>query len=133
MKRDNEIKNIKFTKLGEETVKEFSEGIFPHYGLTVDSTVEGFPAEKTGIKPGDTITSISGENVTEWSQLLALVTASQGKEFEIAWTHNYETITKTIKPQKNEKNAQGLLGIKFREKKIVRKYGFAQSMCGRYA
>jgi len=43
------------------------------------------------------------------------------------WTHNYETITKTIKPQKNEKSAQGILGIKFREKKIVRKYGFAKA------
>ena len=80
-------------------------------------------------KPGDKITSISGEEVTEWSQLLALVTASQGKEFEIAWTHNYETTTKTIKPQKNEKNAQGILGIKFREKKIYRKYGFIKA-CG---
>ncbi len=127
VKRDNEIKNIKLTKLGEETVNEFSEGIFPHYGLTVDSTVEGFPAEKTGIKPGDKITSISGEEVTEWSQLLALVTASQGNEFEIAWTHNDETTTKIIKPQKNEKNAQGILGIKFREKKVVRKYGFAKA------
>ncbi|MCR4289965.1 MAG: RIP metalloprotease RseP [Candidatus Scalindua sp.] len=125
--RNNVTKYIKLTKLGEETVKEFSEGIFPHYGLTVDSTVEGFPAEKIGIKPGDNITSISGENVTEWSQLLTLVTASQGKEFEIAWTHNYETVTKTIKPQKNEKNVQGILGIKFREKKIYRKYGFLKA------
>ena len=124
VKRDNETNHIKLTKLGEETVKEFAEGIFPHYGLTVDSTVEGFPAEKSGIKPGDKITSISGKNVTKWSQLLALVTASQGKEFEVTWTHNYETIRKTIKPQKNEKNAQGILGVKFREKKVVRKYGF---------
>ena len=129
VKRDSEVKNIKFTKLGEETVKEFSEGIFPHYGLIVDSTVEGFPAEKSGIKPGDKITSISGENITEWSQLLTLVTASQGKEFEIAWTHNYETVTTTIKPQKNEKNAQGVLGIKFREKKEYRRYGFFKA-CG---
>ena len=129
VKRGNEVKNIKFTKLGEETVKEFSEGIFPHYGLTVDSTVEGFPAEESGIKPGDKITSISGESVTEWSQLLTLVTASQGKEFDIAWTRNYETVTRTIVPKKNEKNAQGVLGIKFREKKEYRKYGFIKA-CG---
>ena len=30
--RDNDTKHIKLTKIGEETVKEFSEGIFPHYG-----------------------------------------------------------------------------------------------------
>ena len=125
--RGNDTKRIKLTKVGDETVQKFSEGVFPHYGLMVDSTVEGFPAEKSGIKPGDTITSISGENVTEWGQLLTLVTASQGKEFEIAWTHNYETITKTIKPKKNEKNAQGVLGINFGQKKVVRKYGLLKA------
>ncbi len=129
IKRGEEVKNIKFSKLGEDTVKEFSKGIFPHYGLTVDSTVEGFPAEKSGIMPGDKITSIGGENITEWSQLLTLVTASQGDEFDIEWTRNYETFAKTIKPQKNEKNAQGTLGIKFREKKEYRQYGFVKA-CG---
>ena len=58
--RGNGTKYIKLTKLGEETVKEFSEGIFPHYGLIVDSTVEDFPARNIGIEPGDTITSIGG-------------------------------------------------------------------------
>ena len=125
--RGNGTKYIKITKYGDETVKEFSEGIFPHYGLVVDSTVEDFPAKKIGIEPGDTITSIDGENVTEWNQLLTLVTASQGKEFEISWMHNYETYTKTITPKKNEKNAQGSMGIKFKEKKIIRKYGLAKS------
>ena len=125
--RGNGTKYIKLTKYGEETVKEFSEGIFPHYGLIVDSTVEGFPAREIGIEPGDTITSIDGENVTEWNQLLTLVTASQGNEFEISWIHNYETFTKTIIPKKNEKNAQGSMGIKFKEKKIIRKYGLAKS------
>jgi len=125
--RGNGTKYIKLTKLGEETVKEFSEGIFPHYGLIVDSTVEDFPARNIGIEPGDTITSIGGENVTEWNQLLTLVTASQGKEFEISWMRNYETFTKTITPKKNEKNAQGSMGIKFKEKKIIRKYGLAKS------
>ncbi len=125
--RGNGTKYIKLTKYGDETVKEFSEGIFPHYGLVVDSTVEDFPAKKIGIEPGDTITSIDGENVTEWNQLLTLVTASQGKEFEISWMHNYETYTKTITPKKNEKNAQGSMGIKFKEKKIIRKHGLAKS------
>ncbi len=121
--RDSSAKLIVFTKAGEESVKEFFGGIIPHYGLKVDSTVEGFPAETIGIKPGDTITAIGGENISEWNQLLTLVTASQGKEFEITWLHNYEKVTRTIKPKKDEENAQGLIGIKFREKKIIRQYG----------
>ncbi len=125
--RDNETKYIKLTKTGEDTINEFLEGIAPHRGLTVDSTTEGFPAEKIGIQPGDTITALDGEDIAEWGQLLTLVTGSQGKQFEITWERNYENITKTIKPKKNDKNAVGLLGIKFKEKKVVRKYGLAKS------
>jgi regulator of sigma E protease len=121
--RDSGAKLIVFTKTGEESVKEFFGGIIPHYGLKVDSTVEGFPAEKIGIKPGDTITAIGGENISEWEELLQIVTSNKDKEMEITWARNYERITKTIKPKKNEENAHGLIGIKFREKKIIRQYG----------
>ena len=125
--RGNNTKHIKLTKTGEETINEFIEGITPKLGLTIDTTTEGFPAEKIGIKPGDTITALGGENITEWGQLVTLVTGCQGKEFEISWKHNYENITKTIKPKKNEEKALGLLGIKFKEKKVVRKYGLAKA------
>jgi regulator of sigma E protease len=125
--RDNDIKHIKFTKTGEDAINEFVEGIAPHRGLTVDSTTAGFPAEKIGIKPGDTITALGEEGITDWEQLVTLVTGSHGKELEITWKHNYENITKTINPQKNEENALGLLGIKFKEKMVVRKYGLAKS------
>ncbi|MHC4269890.1 MAG: RIP metalloprotease RseP [Planctomycetota bacterium] len=125
--RGNNTKHIKLTKTGEETINEFIEGITPKLGLTIDTTTEGFPAEKIGIKPGDTITALGGENITEWGQLVTLVTGSQGKELEISWKHNYENITKTIKPKKNEEKALGLLGIKFKEKKVVRKYGLAKA------
>ncbi len=125
--RGNDTKHIKLTKIGENTINEFTEGIAPKLGLTVDSTTEGFPADKIGIKPGDTITALGGENITEWGQLVTLVTGSLGKEFEITWQRNYENTTKTIKPKKNEENALGLLGIKFKEKKVVRKYGFTKA------
>ncbi|MEE9260943.1 MAG: RIP metalloprotease RseP [Candidatus Scalindua sediminis] len=121
--RDSGAKLIVFTKTGEESVKEFFGGIIPHYGLKVDLTVEGFPAEKIGIKPGDTITAIGGENISEWEELLQIVTSNKDKEMEITWARNYERITKTIKPKKNEENAHGLIGIKFREKRIIRQYG----------
>ncbi len=125
--RDNYTKHIKLTKTGEDTINEFFEGITRHFGLTVDSTSKGFPVEKIGIKPGDTITAIAGENITDWDQLKTLVIGSEGKEFDITWKHNNENITKKIKPKRDEENAKGLLGIKFKEKKIVRKYGLAKS------
>lgn len=121
--RDSSAKSIVFTKTGEESVKEFFDGILPHYGLTVDSIVEGFPAESIGIRPGDRIVNIAGENISEWEQLLQIVSSNQDKEMEITWIRNNEKITKKIKPKKNEEDAQGLIGIKFKEKKIIRQYG----------
>jgi len=123
--RGNGTKYIKLTKSGEETVKEFFSGISTHLGIIVDSTVEGFPAEKIGIRPGDRIVSIGGKNISEWAQLLRIVSSNQDKEMEITWTRNFENITRKIQPQKNEEGAQGMIGIKFKEKKVVRKYGLA--------
>ena len=121
--RGNSKKTIEFVKTGEGPVNEFFEGIFPHYGLTVDYVTEDFPAKNIGIKPGDHIVSIGGEAISEWDQLLQIVSGGEGNEIEIAWTHNYETFTRVIKPKKNEKDAQGSLGINFQIKKIERQYG----------
>ncbi len=125
--RDNSRKILELTKSGEETVKKFFDGIFPYYELTVDSTVEGFPAEEKGIKPGDRITSIDGESISEWGQLLQLVTGSQGEELKIAWMRDGKEFSKKIKPIKDEENAQGQIGVMFKRKEIIRKYGLTES------
>lgn len=125
--RGNSRKILDLTKSGEETVKKFFDGIFPYYELIVDSMVDGFPAEKKGIKPGDRITSIDGESISEWDQLLQLVTGSQGEELEIAWMRDGKEFSKKIKPIKDEENAQGQIGVMFKTKKIIRKYGLTES------
>ncbi|MFQ5963951.1 MAG: RIP metalloprotease RseP [Candidatus Scalinduaceae bacterium] len=121
--RGNTTKIIELTKSDEETVKKFFDGISYHYGLTVDSTVEGFPAEKVGIKPGDHITAIDGKDISEWNHLLQFVTNSHGKELEFTWIRGNERFVKKIRPKKDKQNAQGQIGVMFGEKKIVRKYG----------
>ena len=125
--RDNSRKILELTKSGEETVKKFFDGMWPYYELTVDSTVEGFPAEEKGIKPGDRITSIDGESISEWGQLLQLVTGGQGEELEIAWMRDGKEFSKKIKPIKDEENAQGQIGVMFKRKEIIRKYGLTES------
>lgn len=121
--RGGSTKTIELVKSGDESVKAFLEGISPHLGLTVDSTIEGFPAEKLGLKSGDHITSIGGENITKWAQLLEIVTSRQGEEFEISWTRDYEKYSRKITPKKDEANAQGAIGVQFKRKMVVRKYG----------
>ena len=72
-------------------------------GLKVDSLVEGFPAEKIGLKPGDRITSIDEKEIKEWNTLLQMVIAGQGKPMVIEWMRGHERFVSTVEPQKDEK------------------------------
>jgi regulator of sigma E protease len=91
--------------------------------LKVDSLVEGFPAEKIGLKPGDRIVSIDEREIKEWNTLLQMVMAGQGKPMVIEWMRGNERFVSTIEPQKDEKSAAGRIGVKFREKTEVKQYG----------
>lgn len=114
--------------LGDQKAKEeFLGGITPFYGLKVDSLVEGFPAEKIGLKPGDKIISLDEKEIKDWSTLLQMVMMSQGKPMVIEWMRGNERFVSTIEPQKDEKNAVGSIGVKFREKIVIRQYGLLGS------
>ncbi|MCF8085490.1 MAG: RIP metalloprotease RseP [Desulfohalobiaceae bacterium] len=46
---------------------------------TIGSVVEGAPAERAGLKPGDRIVSIQGEPIDYWHQLAEHIQGSEGK------------------------------------------------------
>ena len=48
----------------------------------VTSTLAGMPAEKAGVKEGDTIVSVAGKKVNTWSQMQVEVQIAGGKETE---------------------------------------------------
>ena len=50
----------------------------------VGSVVEGYPAETAGIQKGDTILSIDGNKVTDFSEIQLYLQTSDGKEMNIA-------------------------------------------------
>jgi len=90
--------------LGDERVKdEFLDGLSPFYGLKVDSLVNGYPAEKVGLRPGDTIISLNEKELKDWNSLLQQVVLSQGKPMVIEWMRGDERFVSPIEPQKDEK------------------------------
>ncbi len=123
VKRNDKITLIHVSLDDEKTREEFIGGLTPFYGLKVDSLVEGFPAEKIGLKPGDRIVSLDEKEIKDWNVLLQMVMVSQGKPMIIEWVRGNERFVSTIEPQKDEKNAVGSIGLKFREKTVIRQYG----------
>lgn len=123
VKRNDKITLIHVSLDDEKAKEEFIGGLTPFYGLKVDSLVEGFPAEKIGLKPGDRIVSLDEKEIKDWNALLRMVMASQGKPMVIEWVRGSERFVSTIEPQKDEKNAVGSIGVKFREKTVIKQYG----------
>lgn len=70
VKRNDKITLIHVSLDDEKAKEEFIGGLTPFYGLKVDSLVEGFPAEKIGLKPGDRIVSLDEKEIKDWNALL---------------------------------------------------------------
>ncbi|TLD41284.1 MAG: Membrane-associated zinc metalloprotease [Candidatus Jettenia ecosi] len=127
MKRDGIVTLVSVPLSDSKAKEEFLNSITPFYGLKVDSIVEGFPAEKIGLKPGDRITSLNENEVKDWNTLLQMIMTGHGKPMVIEWMRGNERLVSTIEPQKDEKNAVGSIGVKFREKTVIKKYGLLGS------
>lgn len=123
VKRNNMVNLIEIPFKDEKAKEEFLGSLTPFYGLKVDSLVEGFPAEKIGLKPGDRIISLDEKEIKEWNTLLQMVITGQGKPMVIEWMRGNERFVSTVEPQKDEKSAAGRIGVKFREKTEVKQYG----------
>ncbi|BBO17303.1 conserved hypothetical protein [Candidatus Brocadia pituitae] len=122
--KKNETVTLISVPLGDEKVKgEFLDGLAPFYGLKVDSVVDGYPAQKIGLKPGDKILSLNEKEIKDWSSLLQQVMMGQGKPMVIEWIRGNERFVSPIEPQKDEKTAVSTIGVKFREKTVIRQYG----------
>lgn len=127
VKRNNKITLVSVPLEDAGTKEEFLKSITPFYGLTIDSVVPGFPAEKIGLQPGDKIVSLNEKELHHWNELLHAVVSGQGKPITIGWMRGTEKLTSAIAPQKNGETAAGSIGVKFREKTEFKKYGLIGS------
>ncbi|NTU91478.1 MAG: RIP metalloprotease RseP [Chlorobiaceae bacterium] len=62
-------------------------GIRPVMPPIVDEVLKGEPAEAAGIRSGALITSVEGKPVTDWTQVVDIISKSAGKKVSVTWMY----------------------------------------------
>lgn len=76
----------------------FCVGI-PQLCPVVGKVVDGFPAQKAGIRPGDVILRVNNEEITQWSDLLSVIPRSEGRELQLTLQRGEEILTIRVAPR----------------------------------
>ena len=58
-------------------------GWYPNVPAVIDQVINGKPAQMSGLQQGDEITSINGEEVDSWKDVVKLISASPGKPLSL--------------------------------------------------
>lgn len=91
-------------------------GIAPPLKPLVGQVVPGYPAEATGLKGGDLITSVDGQPVVTWWQMSQIIEQKANQALAITWIRPGEgnaEMSATITPQGDEVEGEtvGRIGI----------------------
>jgi regulator of sigma E protease len=71
----------------------------PQLSPVVGDVVDGFPAQEAGIRAGDRILTIDGKRITQWSDLLAVIPESEGRNLEITVERGDAVVTVDVAPR----------------------------------
>ena len=102
----------------------------PYYPPKIGEVSPGLPAEQAGLKKGDTVLSINGEEVKKWDDLSQIIRNSNGKELLLKVKRDHELlevrVTPKPSPQKNlfgEETHVFVIGITPADEILVQKVG----------
>src|SRR5205085_11396557 len=91
---------------------EFGDvGVFPDATPVVASLIKGDVAEKAGLKPGDLLLAVNGEQMTQPSQLTEAISRNAEKPTDILIKRNGQEMHINVTPQK--RGDRGMIGIFF--------------------
>jgi regulator of sigma E protease len=100
----------------------------PGNKVTVDAVVKGAPAEKAGLKVGDTILSIDKNQITSAEQLVVYAKEHLGEKLTIQLqTKNLKLQTVEVTPRKAYPSNEGAMGIAISQNVVLKKYPWYQA------
>lgn len=77
----------------------------------VQTVMEGYPAEKAGILPGDKILMINDIKINSWEQLEKAISSSNGKTLVMEIERDNKIIKKEVTPVFDKKASKVMIGI----------------------
>ncbi len=92
----------------------------------IGEIILGEPADKAALLPGDTITAVDGVAVSQWDELVAIISASPGKELNLSVARGNEDLTVKLTPKARAEDGRGWIGIT--PTYAVRTPGFLESL-----
>ncbi len=100
-------------------------GVQPESPAIVKEVQEGDPADLGGLKKGDLILAIDGEEMRHWIQMVMTIRKNPDKALTFKVKRGQEILSLPIRPKavKTEEKTIGLIGITFSEESKIKRYG----------
>lgn len=88
-------------------------GWYPAVPPVIDQVMKGKPAQLAGLQQGDLITSINGEDVASWNDVVKLISASPGKPLKLVISRSGYSESVNLTPEVAMEGGQeiGRIGI----------------------
>lgn len=71
----------------------------PQLSPVVGEVVDGFPAQKAGVRSGDIILQVDAVEITQWADLPVVITKSEGRKLQLTIKRGEEIVTLTLTPR----------------------------------
>ncbi|GAB6065235.1 RIP metalloprotease RseP [Aquifex pyrophilus] len=125
-------RNGKFIELKvpvpDVTTGEGRLGIAPYIPPVVGSVKEGTPAHQIGLKPGDVILKVNGEEIRTWYELVEKVRKSKGKPLKLTIKRGNEIIEKVIVPAIDPRTKTPFIGIQPKTEFVLEKHSIGEAI-----
>ncbi|MFO7955551.1 MAG: RIP metalloprotease RseP [Candidatus Brocadiia bacterium] len=111
VKRDDETLTIQRPIPDVVALEKFLESLLTESGTVLTWVEEGGPAWQAGLRPGDRITAVSGQEVEKWRDILRQSAQAEGKPHEVRWVRDGELLSQVVEPELSTQSAPGHLGV----------------------
>lgn len=128
--RDGQKKTFQLNlkRNGELFPKDITGGILPPLPAVIADINGNSPAERSGLKSGDTVLAINGEKIYSWFHLSQIIGSYKGEEaLSFSIGRKNAKVDLSIKPEFNEQVKRNQIGIRVDEGE-KRKVSYAPSL-----